>query len=282
MLLKTDSFRFTCLLLWCCCLFVNAAHGEGLPSQGEPGFDHPLAATIQYAEQRQNHIKENIRTYSCQLVKRERIGGRLQAYQYADVKVRCAEHKAGHKPVPMSVLMRFLAPAKLKGRIVLFTEGDNDGQAWVRMGGSGLFKNVELKVEPNGETARRESLYPITDIGFDRIMQRLIDLAKKDVSADPAAQNTVVKYFQNAKLKDRSCTHIQVEHPERSEEFAFYKASLYVDDELNVPVRLVVFDWPSTNGGTPRLVEEYNYMNLKLNVALEHDLFRKTRYFNEK
>jgi hypothetical protein len=206
----------------------------------------------------------------------------LQAYQYADVKVRCAENKVGQSPVPMSVLIRFLGPAKLKGRIVLFTEGDNEGQAWVRMGGTGLFKNVELKIEPNGETARRESRYPITDIGFDRIMQRLVDLAKKDLNADPEARNTVVKYFQNAKLKDRSCTHIQVEHPERSEKFAFYKASLYVDDELNVPVRLVVFDWPSTDGGTPRLLEEYNYMNLKLNVVLGHDLFSKTRYFNEK
>lgn len=282
MLLSSDSRRLTYLFVLCCCLFENTVHGEGLPSQGEPRLDHPLAATIQFAEERQNYIKENIRTYSCQLVKRERIAGRLQAYQYADVKVRCAENKVGQSPVPMSVLIRFLGPAKLKGRIVLFTEGDNEGQAWVRMGGTGLFKNVELKIEPNGETARRESRYPITDIGFDRIMQRLVDLAKKDLNADPEARNTVVKYFQNAKLKDRSCTHIQVEHPERSEKFAFYKASLYVDDELNVPVRLVVFDWPSTDGGTPRLLEEYNYMNLKLNVVLEHDLFSKTRYFNEK
>lgn len=282
MLLYRESCRFTCLFLWCCCVFNHALQAEGLPSQGDPGLDHPLAATIQFAEERQNYIKENIRTYSCQLVKRERIGGRLQAYQFADVKVRCAEHKAGHTVVPMSVLMRFLGPAKLKGRIVLFTEGDSDGRAWVRMGGSGLFKDVELKVEPNGETARRESRYPITEIGFDRIMQRLIDLARKDVNADPEARNTVVKYFQNAKLKDRSCTHIQVEHPERSEEFTFYRASLYVDDELNVPVRLVVFDWPSTDGGNPRLIEEYNYMNLELNVALRHDLFSKELYFNEK
>lgn len=269
------------LFLWCCC-FVETASGEGLPSEGELGLDHPLAATIRFAEERQTYIKEHVRTYSCQLVKRERIGGRLQDYQYADVQVRCAQHKDGRTPVPLSVLMRFLGPARLKGRIVLFNEGDNDGQAWVRMGGAGLFKNVELKIEPNGESARRASHYPITDIGFDRIMQRLLDLARMDVNADPAAKNTVVKYFQNAKLKDRSCTHIQVEHPRKSEAFNFYKASLYVDDELNVPVRLVVFDWPLTEGGPPRLLEEYNYMNLKLNVVLGDDLFSKARYFNEK
>ncbi|MAI70975.1 MAG: hypothetical protein CMM01_08710 [Rhodopirellula sp.] len=282
MLLFQDSFRVGCLLLLCCCASQNALHGEGLPSQGEPVSVHPLAATIQFAEERQHYIKENIRSYSCRLVKRERIGGRLQAYQYADIKVRCAGYTAGQKSEPMSVLMKFLGPTRLKGRLVLFTEGDEDGQAWVRMGGPGLFKNVELKVEPNGESARRESRYPITDIGFDRIMQRLIDLAKKDLHTDPAAHNTVVRYFQNAKLKDRSCTHIQVEHPEKSEKFTFYKASLYVDDELNVPVRLVVFDWPPGDGGPPCLMEEYNYMNLKLNVAISHELFAKSRYFNQK
>ena len=282
MLLFNNSLRIAFLILMGACTWTNTACGEGLPSQGEAAFTHPLAATIQYAEDRQKYIKDHIRSYHCQLVKRERIGGRLQAYQYADVKVRCGFNEAGEKQVPMSVLMKFLGPEKLKGRIVLFTEGENDGRALVRMGGSGLFKSVELEVDPIGETAKRESRYPITEIGFDRIMQRLIDLAKKDVNADPAAANTVVNYFQNAKLKDRACTHIQVVHPDKSEKFTFHSASLYVDDELNVPVRLVVFDWPPSEGGRPRLLEEYNYMNLELNVSMGHDLFNKTRYFNDK
>ena len=254
---------------------------EGLSTEGDVAPSHPLAATIQFAEARQSFIRENVRTYSCQLIKRERIGGRLQAYQYADVQVHCGNQGSGESASPMSVLMRFQDPAKLKGRLVLFTEGENDGQACVRMGGTGLFKNVELKVDPHGEAARRESRYPITDIGFDRIMQRLIDLAQDDLRADPKALNTVVTYFQNAKLKDRSCTHIQVVHPQHREGFSFHKASLYVDDELKVPVRLVVFDWPEEKGGKPRLIEEYNYMNLKLNVDLEKNLFQRSRYFND-
>jgi len=263
-------------------LLSSGGSAEELDGQGDSGLSHPLAATIQFAQKRQTFIRENVRTYTCQLVKRERIGGVLQDYQYADVQVRCANQAAGKTLVPMSVLMKFRAPSKLKGRLVLFTEGENDGQAWVRMGGVGLFKNVELRVDPLGDSARRESRYPITEIGFDRIMQRLIDLAHKDLQADPNARNTTVTYFQNAKLKDRSCTHIQVVHPVKADEFEFYKASLYVDDELHVPVRLVVYDWPAENESRPRLVEEYNYMNLKLNVPLAEDLFVKSRYFNEK
>lgn len=282
MLLLSITYRMTMLIAVAVCTLPAFAVAEGLPGKGEPGLTHPLAATIQYAEERKTFIKDHVRTYSCQLVKRERIGGKLQAYQYADVKVRCASEQNAVDPEPMSVLIKFLGPVRLKGRIVLFTDGEHDGLACVRMGGPGLFKNVELKVDPNSETARRESRYPITDIGFDRIMQRLIDLAKNDLRSDPDATNTTVSYFQNAKLKDRNCTHIQVVHPVQSDQFTFHKASLYVDDVLNVPVRLVVFDWPTSAGGKPRLVEEYNYMNLKLNVALDPDLFLKSQYFNEK
>ena len=274
--------RSICSFVLVFCFLGSRGLAEGLPGQSESGLSHPLVATIQFAQTRQVFIRENVRTYTCQLVKRERIGGVLQPYQYADVQVRCANQPDGQTPVPLSVLMKFRGPAKLKGRLLLFIEGENDDQACVRMGGVGLFKNVELRVDPLGDAARRESRYPITDIGFDRIMQRLIDLAHKDLRADPQARNTTVTYFENAKLKDRSCTHIQVMHPVKSDEFEFYKASLYVDDELNVPVRLVVFDWPAAKDSRPRLVEEYNYMNLKLNVPLEEDLFVKSRYFNEK
>ena len=272
---------FSGVLILVVSLCARAA-AEGLPSRVEGPSVHPLATTIQFAETRLAYIREHVRTYRCQLVKRERMGGRMQAYQYADVMVQCSHGEVGETQQPMSVFMRFLGPAKMKGRIVLFTEGQDDNLAWVRMGGSGLFKDVELKIDPHGDAAKRESRYPINQIGFDQIMERLIDLANADLKADPQGKNTVVTYFRNAKLKDRSCTHIEVVHPQRAESLAFHKASLYVDDELNVPVRLVVYDWPASPDAGPKLVEEYNYVNLQLNVTLPHDVFHKAKYFNEK
>ena len=259
-----------------------SVRAEGFPSQSDGDSTHPLITTIKFAESRLDHIRDHVRSYTCQLVKRERISGRMQAYQYADVMVQCSQRQGGAVVQPMSVLMRFLGPVKMKGRIVLYTEGLDDNLAWVRMGGSGLFKSVEVQIDPHGDAAKRESRYPVTEIGFDQIMQRLIDLAKDDIRADPSAENTSVTYFQNAKLKDRSCTHIQVVHPQRSNSLAFHKASLYVDDEWNVPVRLVVHDWPKTADSEPILVEEYNYLNLELNVRFPDDVFLKTKYFNEK
>ncbi len=74
--------------------------------------------------------------------------------------------------------------------------------------------------------------------------------------------------FRNAKVKDRAYTHIQVTHSKASGGLNFHTADLFIDDELHVPIRLVVYGWPTRLDEQPSLNEEYNYMNLQLNVGL--------------
>ena len=61
---------------------------------------------------------------------------------------------------------------------------------------------------------------------------------------------------------------IQVIHKEERAPFEFHKAQVFIDDELNVPVRYVAYDWPR-GGQEPELQEEYTYINIKLNVGLK-------------
>jgi hypothetical protein len=45
-----------------------------------------------------------------------------------------------------------------------------------------------------------------------------------------------------------------------------------VDDQLNLPTRYESYDWPRTPGGPPDLIEEYTFLDLKLNQGFsEHD-----------
>ena len=74
-----------------------------------------------------------------------------------------------------------------------------------------------------------------------------------------------VQFYKGAKVDGRVCTCIQVRHPENKPPFEFYQARVFVDDELNVPVRYAAWDWPATPGGQPVLLEEYTYLNLKVN-----------------
>ena len=62
--------------------------------------------------------------------------------------------------------------------------------------------------------------------------------------------------------------HIRVVHPDRGAGLTFHKASLYVDDALHIPIRLVVHDWPRHKGDEPPLLEEYTYVKVRLNVGL--------------
>ena len=45
-------------------------------------------------------------------------------------------------------------------------------------------------------------------------------------------------------------------------------AEVSVDDELKIPIYFRSFDWPAEEGGQPRLLEEFFYRNVKLNVGL--------------
>ena len=74
-----------------------------------------------------------------------------------------------------------------------------------------------------------------------------------------------VKFFKGAKINGRVCTCVQITHPVPRRNFLFHLAKIFVDDELNVPIRYEAYEWPREPGGTPELIEEYTYLNLKLN-----------------
>lgn len=263
--------RLTALVL-IASLVATSASADDRPSNPKV---HPLQRAAQYAKSHRDYIHKHVRDYTCQLIKRETIDGELQRYRKADVKVRCGNGSEN----PTCVLMKFSSPSTMKGRTVLFVEGRNDDLVLVRKGGAGILKTVELEIDPHGRAAKRESNHPITEVGFDKLMDRLIELINEDIQRDPDSSNTKIEYFRNAKFKDRSCTRIQLVHPENTGEFPFHQASLFMDDELHVPVRLVVYGWEKDKKGKPELLEEYNYVDLQLNVGLREDLFEKSRYF---
>ena len=243
----------------------------GNVSGGEPTA-HPLDVMVDYAISRRDFIRENVRDYTCWLVKRERIGSELQDQQFAQLNVRCEQKEGDEVVVPLSVFMRFAKPSAVRDRRILFVDGKNDNEMLVRKGGT-LLGDVQLSLDPHGTVARRESNYPITEVGFDQIMERLIDLARHAIQHDPGAENTKVSFFENAKVGDRACTRIQIEHPEKGVGLVFHKAHLFVDSELRIPIRLAVYDWPETEGDEPPLFEEYTYLKLALNVGLTESDF---------
>ena len=67
--------------------------------------------------------------------------------------------------------------------------------------------------------------------------------------------------------------------------FRFHIARIFVDDELNLPIRYESYDWPEEEGGKPQVLEEYTYLNLKLNNGFtdaDFDIRNPNYQFNSK
>lgn len=249
------------------------------PSPGEPAAAstrHPLAAVIDYARKEQAYLEQTVSDFTCRLIKRERIGGFLQDFHYVDMEVREQILLDGRIAQPLSIYLHFLGPKMVAGRKIVYVEGQNEGKMLVRNGGR-HFEYVVVRVDPNGDSAREETLVPVTQIGFTRLLGQMIDVLERHRSADPAGQNTLAERIAGAKINQRGCTLVRVTHPQAAEGLEFHVANVFVDDELHVPVRVDFSDWPKHPNGPVPLIAEYTYTDLRLNVNLPNAAFDRAR-----
>jgi hypothetical protein len=238
-------------------VWAQAPGGAGVqPARPAIGADvaqpneHPLMPVLRWG-QKSLKVAEKVQDYSATMVKRERIDGKIGEPEYMFIKVR---------QKPMSVYLYCLKPDHLKGQEALWIQGQNNGKMWGHAQGiRKVFGTVPL--DPTGPIAMKGNRYPITEIGLLNLVRRLIEEGEKDTQYGECE----VKYFQGAKINGRSCTCIQVVHPVPRRNFQFHLARIFVDDEYNLPVRFEAYDWPTQPGAQPELIEEYTYVNIKMN-----------------
>ncbi|HBO45670.1 MAG TPA: hypothetical protein DD670_17435 [Planctomycetaceae bacterium] len=215
--------------------------------------EHELMPALRWANQGLQQMDQNLHDYSAIVVKRERIDGKLGEHQWMFVKIR-------HKP--FSVYMHFLKPKSLKGREVIYVDGANEGKLLAHATGLQAALGT-LQLHPTSPLAMKDQHYPITEMGVRNLIQRLLEVGTNDTRYGECQ----VTVRRDAKINDRTCTLIEVVHPQPRRNFLFHVAKIFVDNELNVPIRYELHDWPKEPGGTPELIEEYTYLNLKPNVG---------------
>ena len=137
----------------------------------------------------------------------------------------------------------------------------------VRNGGS-RFNYLTFRLEPTSAAVLRESRYPITELGLDVFMERLIEQTLSDIRNDPEGENSRLTFFHQASINKRPCLHIQVVHPKRANNLSCHLANIYIDSELHMPIRIETYDWPKEGDDKPILEEEFTFTRLQLNVGL--------------
>ncbi len=238
---------------------------------------HPLDPALKIAREGLQHIQRDIRDYTSTVVKRERINGKLNDHEYMFAKIRNRKVVDGREVVPFSVYMKFLKPANIKGREVIYVAGKNKNKMCAHEGGSAGRFLPTVWLNPTGLLAMRGQRYPIYDLGIENLIMKLIEKGERDEKRDECE----VKFFYKTRVSGRVCTYIQVSHPKPRSYFDFHIARIFIDDELQVPIRYAAYQWPTKEGGKPVLDEEYTYLNVKLNVGLtDADFDTKNANYN--
>jgi hypothetical protein len=227
---------------------------------------HPLDPALELAKNGLKHIRGTIDDYTATLVKRERIGGELGEYEYIYLKVRNRKVRDGRVVAPFSVYMYFLKPDGVKGREVMYVEGRNNGKMVAHEGGTAGKYLPTVWIRPEGVIAMRGQRYPITEIGIENLILKLIERGEQDRAS--GREDCEVALKDNAKVNGRVCKLLQVKNHHPSPDLAFHMAQVFIDKEHNVPIRYAAYDFPPKSGSNPPVIEEYTYLNLQLNVGL--------------
>lgn len=257
----------------------SLANQPSLPSESQ----HPLQPLLAEARQALERIERDVHDYTCVLVKRERIAGRLMPQETLVAKVLHGDGKANEEQTPLLDLesdqslpseqadclyLRFEAPEDVRGREILFRQAGDPLKLLVRNGGRRL-AFLTLELEPTCPMAMQGNRYPVTEFGIKRLVERMIRLGEREL----AHAECEVRVDDGVILDDRPCRTIEVLHPHQREHFAYYLARIYVDQELQLPTRFEAFDWPRDGEEQPPLLEDYYYRDVRLNIGLKNEDF---------
>jgi hypothetical protein len=197
---------------------------------------------------------QDVADYTATLVKRERVDGELGDYEYWFIKVR-------HEP--FSVYMKCLKPVAGAGREAIYVAGSNDGKLLAH---DPMFVALgTLSLKPDGLIAMRGQRYPITELGLQALLRSLVERGEREKMEGTKIH---VSLFSNAKVNGRPTNLLQLVRTKRSPTDDFYRVRVYIDAELQLPIRYEAHDWPSSPGEMPPVIEEYTYVNLRLNQGL--------------
>lgn len=214
-----------------------------------------LEAAVRWAESSVDDVRK-IRDYTCTLIKRERVGGRLVGPQYMALKVR---------QEPYSVYLRYLAPQAVRNQEAIYVEGRNDGKVLAHPTGlrQRLVGTVALK--PTSPIAMRGNRHPITEVGLGRLVQKLAVLGRRDLDEGRDAET---RSTPGVLLNGRPCTVVEVRHLRADDSVEYHLAKIFIDEQLVLPVRFEAYGPPPAAGGPLPVLEEYTYVDLKLNNGL--------------
>ena len=238
---------------------------------------HAIDPLLEFARRALAHHCSEHRDFTANLTKRERVAGKLLPASKMEMKLRYGSRYGSEDPTAertvaertVSVYLKGIEPKSQAGREIIWIQNKNNNQLTAHE--AGLMGLVTVELSPQSSLAMLGNRYPITEIGIEKLLRKLIEKGERDRLLGPVT----VRRTENATLGKLQCTLLEVIHEEptveiegKQVEFEFYLAQIYIDEVRLVPLKYASYTWPKTKGGAPELEEEYTYEDLLLNVGL--------------
>jgi len=197
--------------------------------------------------------QRDVNDYTGVVHKQERIRGKLGKVQLIEFKL---------KQDPFSVFIDWQEnPADIDK--LLYVAGTNKGK--MRVHPRALFGLIRaVNIEPESKKALKNNLYPCTDFGLLKLLDKLLASYEKSLKQG----NITTTEFGVTLVDNRPCAAFEIVVGP-GQPFGIRQILVEVDAEYLLPVGLVTFD------ADGQLVGRYVFEKLKFNVGLNDDDFSR-------
>jgi len=182
-------------------------------------------------------------TYQVNITRTERVGGSMQAEEEVVLSIRRN---------PKAVRLEW-AKGPSKGREVIYSTAINDRMMYVNSGNSAL-PIPRMSIPVDSPLALRNSRHPISEAGFDTILDNLFKFLEPKTAAVGSDGKLVYKGIDRPKGLDQPCHLVERVTP-KGETW-----QVYLDSRTLMPAMVSAVQ---TSSG--ELIERYTYRNLKPN-----------------
>ena len=206
-------------------------------------------------------VFEDVKDYSCVLIKRERIDGKLSPNHVISMKVRNE---------PFSVYMKWGEPSDLAGQEVAYMAAKHGSKMRVHLTGA-LGLVGWMSIDQKDPRAAKSSRHTIAEAGLGNIIERYT----KGWEAERPLGLTSAK-LASYEYNKRPCVRVETTHrPDTAGQFEYYRTVVFFDKESKLPIRVECYEYPRDGSDTAEMVECYSYVNLRYNVGHGDELFNR-------
>lgn len=250
-------FWFAILAL---CLGLPFAFAEEAPAPAEaqapaaqeaPKMDPAMEKAYQMVTQGEATMR-TLKDFTATFHKHEWKGGKMLKPETLFVKWR---------KNPRSVYMLWTGEHN-KGQEIIWRRGWNGDKIRAHQGG--FLRHITVNLDPTGSLAMKDSRHPIMHAGFDHTVELIakdMRLAKENPEWGAQIKDLGVQNIHGAQSYCYEATMDKKKYPK----FYAYKALICMHLALKIPNKVHIWDYED---GQVRLVEQYSYENVKLNVGL--------------